>query len=167
MPLIARSHAHVVVNLAAGAAGTGVAHLPEIVFRAEFVDAIFRHASPKPQVVGFGIARNLVFALKDRDVELRLVNPKPLRRRDQLPRICDGIFLEVVAEGKISQHLEKRVMTIGEADVFQIVVLPARAHAFLRGRGPRVVALFEAKENVLELVHAGVGEEQRRVVGRD
>ena len=58
-------------------------------------------------------------------------------------------------------------MTIGEAHIFKIVVLAARAHAFLRSRRPRVVALFEAEENVLELVHSGVGEEQRRIVRRD
>ena len=58
-------------------------------------------------------------------------------------------------------------MTVGEADVFQIVVLAAGAHALLRSRCPRVVALFEAEEDVLELVHSRVGEEQRRVVCRD
>ena len=43
---------------------------------------------------------------------------------------------------------------------------PARTH-FCAGRGACVVALFEAEENVLELVHPGVGEEQRGIVRRD
>ena len=90
-----------------------------------------------------------------------------MRRGDQLPGVGDGVFLEIVAEGKISQHLEKRVVTVGEADVFEIVVLAAGAHAFLGGRGPGVVALFQAEEDVLELVHARVGEQQGRVVLRD
>jgi len=46
-------------------------------------------------------------------------------------------------------------------------VLPSCTHAFLRGRRPRVVALFEAQENVLELIHPGVGKEQRRIIGRN
>ena len=167
MTLIAGRRAHVVVNLAAGAAGAGVAHLPEIVFCSELVDAIFRHTLAEPQVVRFGIARDSVFAFEDRYVELRFVDSEPLRRRDQLPRVGYGIFLEVIAEREISQHLEKRVMTIGEAYVFKIVVLASGAHALLRGCRPQVVALFEAEENVLELVHAGVGKEQRRVVGWD
>src|SRR5467141_3027098 len=58
-------------------------------------------------------------------------------------------------------------MAIGETDIFKIVVLAARANAFLRSRRPRVVALFEAEENVLELVHSGIGKKQRRVVRRD
>jgi hypothetical protein len=140
--LIAGCHAHVVVDLAARAAGAGVSHLPEIVFCAKLEDAIFRHTLSEPQVVGFGIARDSVFAFEDRHVQLLFINPEPLRRRDQLPGVGDGVFLEVVAKGKISQHLEKRVMTIGEAYVFKIVVLAAGAYALLRGRRPRVVALL-------------------------
>ncbi len=58
-------------------------------------------------------------------------------------------------------------MAVGEADVFEVVVLAAGAHAFLRGGGARVFALLEAQENVLELVHPRIGEEQCGVVGRD
>src|ERR1035438_9007685 len=88
---IASDHAHVVVNLAARAAWAGVAHLPEIVFRSEFVDAIFRHALAEPQVVSFGIARNCVLAFEDGYVELRFIDAEPFRRSDQLPGVGDGI----------------------------------------------------------------------------
>src|SRR5258708_40315955 len=54
-------------------------------------------------------------------------------------------------------------MPLGEADVFQVIVLAAGAHALLRRGGARVVAFFEPQENVLELVHPGVGEEQRGI----
>ncbi len=46
--LVGRRHAHVVVDLAAGTAGAGVAHLPEIVFQAELEDALFRYALAEP-----------------------------------------------------------------------------------------------------------------------
>ena len=58
-------------------------------------------------------------------------------------------------------------MAAGVADIFQVVVLAARPHAFLRGGGAGVVALLESEENVLELVHAGVGEQQGGVVRGD
>ncbi len=58
-------------------------------------------------------------------------------------------------------------MTIGEADIFKIVVLAAGAHALLRSRRPHIVALFQTEKNVLELVHAGIGKKQRRIVRRD
>ena len=56
-------------------------------------------------------------------------------------------------------------MAAGVADVFEIVMFAAGADAFLRGSGAGVIACFEALKDLLELVHAGVGEEQRRVVG--
>ena len=58
-------------------------------------------------------------------------------------------------------------MAVGEADVLQVVVLTAGAHAFLAGGGAVVIALFQAQEDVLELVHPGIGEKQRGVVRRD
>src|SRR5476651_356260 len=58
-------------------------------------------------------------------------------------------------------------MTMRRPDVVEVVVLAADAHHLLRGRGAGVVALFPPEEQVLELVHAGVREEQRRVVSRD
>ena len=58
-------------------------------------------------------------------------------------------------------------MAVGEADIFEVVVFAAGADAFLAGGGAIVVALLEAEEDVLELVHAGVGEEQRGIVGGD
>ncbi len=56
-------------------------------------------------------------------------------------------------------------MAAGEAYVLEVVVLAAGADALLRGGGAGVVALFCAEEDVFELVHARVGEEQRGVVG--
>src|SRR5579872_290978 len=58
-------------------------------------------------------------------------------------------------------------MAVGEAKVFEIVMFTAGADAFLRSGGAVVVAGFEAEEDVFELVHPGVGEEQRGIVGRD
>ena len=87
--------------------------------------------------------------------------PNHFARCDQLPCVGDGILFEIIAEGKIAEHLEKSVMAVGEADVFKVVVLAARADAFLATGGAFVIALFEAEENVLELVHPGVGEKQR------
>ncbi len=58
-------------------------------------------------------------------------------------------------------------MAAGEADVLEVVVLAAGADALLRRGGAGVRALLGAEEDVLELVHAGVGEKQRRVIVRN
>ena len=86
--------------------------------------------------------------------------------RHQVPGQFDGAVLEIVAEREIAEHLEKRVMPRGVADIVEIVVLAAGAHAFLRGGGAHIGALLDAGEDVLELHHAGIGEHQGRVVAR-
>ena len=111
------------------------------------------------------IVRGLVVVLVDRA-------PEPLGRdaevlRQKLPREADRVALEVVAEAEVAEHLEERVMARRVADVLEVVVLAARAHAMLRARGARDRALLAADEHVLELDHAGVREQQRRVVARD
>ena len=78
----------------------------------------------------------------------------------------DGVALEIVAKGKIAQHLEEGVMARGIADVLQVVVLAACAHAALRGGGALVGARFLAEEDVLELHHARIGKQQGGVVAR-
>ena len=85
---------------------------------------------------------------------------------DQVPGELDGALLEVVAEGEIAEHLEEGVMPRRVADIVEVVVLAAGAHAFLRGRGARIGRARPAGEIVLELDHAGIGEHQRRVVPR-
>ena len=84
----------------------------------------------------------------------------------QLPGVGDRLVLEVVAEAEIPQHLEERVVARGVADIVQVVVLAAGAHAFLRRGGADVGPLLLPGEDVLELHHARVGEHQRRVVAR-
>ncbi len=57
-------------------------------------------------------------------------------------------------------------MTSRVADILQVVVFAARAHTALSGRGAAVVALLPAEKNILELHHAGIREQQRRIAAR-
>src|SRR3546814_8603090 len=74
--------------------------------------------------------------------------------------------LERIAEGEVAEHHEEGLLARGIADILEVVVLAARAHAFLRRRRPAVGPLLGAGEDVLELHHAGVGEHQGRIVAR-
>ena len=157
----------VVEDLAARTAGTGVGHLPEVVAlvlaRAGLVAdadaALGRHADLfRPDVEGL-----VVLVVDGRP---QLVFRQLVDLGQQLPREADRIALEVVAEAEVAEHLEERVVARGVADVLEVVVLAAGAHAALRGRRAHVGPLLLAEEDVLELDHARVGEEQRRVVAR-
>ena len=153
-----RLGAEIVMDFRARAAGAGVAHLPEVIFFVETEDAFLGYARDfLPQLFGF-----VVFA-KNGDVEFVFIETVVLG--DQLPGEGDGVAFEVIAEGEIPQHFEKRVVAAGVADVIEIVVLAAGADALLRGGGAGVIALFVAQKHIFKLVHPGVGEQQRGIVG--
>ena len=95
--------------------------------------------------------------------------PQPLKRKfqlidEQIPGELDRVALEVVAEGKVAQHLKEGVMARAGADILQIVVFAAHAQALLRGGGALVAPLLQPQKHILELHHAGVDKQQSRVV---
>ena len=97
--------------------------------------------------------------------------PEPLLRQaerlgGEFPGPGDAVFLEVVAEAEVAQHLEKGQVAGRVADVFQIVVLAPGPHALLRRGGPLETQILPAQQGILELIHAGVGEQQRGVALR-
>ena len=149
----------VVEDFRARAARPGVAHRPEIVRGRDADDALLGQSGDLgPQT------RGLVILGINRDQQPVALEAE--LAHDEVPGQLDRAFLEIVAEREIAEHLEKRVVPGGVADVFEIVVLAAGAHAFLRGRGALIRALLDPGEHVLELHHAGIGEQQGRVVAR-
>ena len=149
----------VVKNLRARAAGAGIAHAPEIVGCGNTDDAVVRQAGhAAPQSGGI-----LVLGIHG--------DQQPVARQgkitgQQVPGEFYGVGLEVIAEREIAEHLEKGVMARGVPDIIEVVVLAAGAHAFLGGGGAGVGPAFLTGEHVLELHHAGVGEQQGRIVAR-
>ncbi len=149
----------IVEDFGARPARTGVAHLPEIVGTGDADDA------------GLGQPGDLLpeiecLVVVDINGRRQLVLEKAEFPGNKIPGEFDGAVLEIVAERKIAQHLEERVMPRGVADIVEIVVLAAGAHAFLRGDGAPIGTLLDPGKDVLELHHAGIGEHQGRVVAR-
>ena len=150
------------VDLGTGAAGSRLAHLPEIVLVAQPEDpAVGQGAGALPQLARFRIG------MVDRHPQAIGVKAKVFRRGDELPRVGDRVLLEIIPEGEVAQHLEEGMMSLRQPDLFQVVVLAAGPDAFLAGDGAAVIAVLLAQERPLELDHAGVGEQEGRVVGGD
>ena len=147
----------VVEDLAAGPARAGVAHRPEVRLLAQARELSRADADVlQPDV------RRLVVIRVYRAPQARRIQTQG--EDQEVPGEMDRFALEVVAEGEVAEHLEEGVVPGGVADVLEIVVLAARAYAALARGGAQVVALLPAEEDILELHHAGVGEEQRRVI---
>ena len=149
----------VVEHLGARAARPDVPHRPEVVLLPAAHDARRLDADvPAPDV------RRLVVVLEDGDP-----HPVPGEAHltgEELPREDDRLALEVVAEAEVPEHLEEGVMAGGIPDVLEIVVLAPGPDAALGGDRAGVRTRVRSEKHVLELDHARIGEEQRRIVSR-
>ena len=117
----------VVEDLRAGTARAIVAHRPEIVLRRDTDDpALGQARNLLPQIEG------LVVGMIDRRRQSICAEPPLLC--EQVPRKLDRAILEIVAEGEIPEHFEERMVARCITDIVEVVVLAARANAFLRAR---------------------------------
>src|SRR6266545_4124416 len=145
--------AAVVVDLRAGAARAGNAHRPVVVLLVAALDALGGNADLAPQL------HRLVVVEVDGRPEPVGLEAEPLG--DQLVGVGDRPGLEVVAEGEVAEHLEEGQVPGGVAHVLDV----GGAEALLNAGRPGEVRDHLAQEVRLELVHARVGEQQRRIVG--
>ena len=150
----------VVIDFRTGAAGAG-AVLPEVVLLAELEDAPGGDADllvPDPE--GLIVGGGGLVAGENGGVQPVRVQPHPLGGGQELPGPVDGVLFEVVAKGEVAQHLEIGAVAGGMADVVDV----AGADALLAGGHPMAGRLLLAGEPGLHGGHAGVDEQQGRVV---
>src|SRR5690606_6582134 len=142
----------VVVDLAAGAAGTAGARSairkaePVVLVLVAAVDVDVLDALLAPEAVG------VIVVEVDGDVEALRRDPVDLR--EELPSPGDGLALEVVAEAEVAEHLERGAVR-EVADFLDVGGTETR----LDGGCPRPRGLLFAGEDRLELLHPGGGEE--------
>ena len=118
----------VVEDLRARTARAGVAHRPEIVGAGDAHDlGVGQPGDLLPQI------ERLVVVDIDRDHQA--IGRQAEFLGDQVPGELDRAVLEVVAEREVAEHLEEGVMARRVADIVEVVVLAAGAHAFLRRGG--------------------------------
>ena len=79
----------------------------------------------------------------------------------------DRLALEVVAEAEVAEHLEQRVVARRTPDLLEVVVLAGDPQRPLIVDRAGIAALLGAGQDVLELDHPAVREEQGLVAGRD
>ena len=140
-----------------GPHGPGVGHAPEVVRRRGAGSA--RPARRRRRARSRSASSSVVV---HRDPEPVGVEAEHLGV--ELPRPRDRLGLEVVAEAEVAEHLEEREVAVRAADVVEVVVLAAGAHALLHRDRPRVRRRLVADEVRLERHHARDGEQQRLVV---
>ena len=130
--------------------------LPEVVFLAEFIDAVLRdHHLLVPDLIGF------VVAFINGRIQTLGIQADDLGQELPCPR--NGLILEIITEREVAQHLEESAVPRGLADVLQVActdALLAGGHALPGGD-------FLACEIRLEGGHTGVDDQKALVVMRD
>ena len=143
----------VIMNLRTGAAGTRLAHFPEVILLGKLQN-----------VSGINVrdflpdGNGLVIILID-------CRPQPLLGQapdlgEQFPAPADRLALVIIAEGPVSEHLEKGVVIGIIPDFLEIVMLTADPDALLAIGDAAVLAGARAEEDFLELVHSRIHKQQ-------
>ncbi len=131
--------------------------MPVVVLESTLLDALTRDADLLPEV------DRLLVSVEGCHPDLVTVESETalgLGLGDQFPGHLDGALLEVVTEREVAEHLEEGAVAGGLADLLDV----EGTHALLCRDGPAVGGLLVAHEVGLERHHAGVDEEQRRIV---
>ena len=132
--------------------------LPEVVFLAQTDHVVGGDAHLLgPDVV------SLIVLFVDGDVELILGDGHPLVAGQELPCPGDDLFLEVILEREVAQHLEEGTVAGGDADALDI----RGADALLAGGHAVAGRLLLCEEPLLHRGHAAVDEQQAGVIFRD
>ena len=145
--------AHVKVDLGARTAGAGGAGGPEVVVLAQAGDVILGNAQRAPHVM------SLVVLGKDGKVQA--VERQLELLGDELEGPSASLLLGDAAKGEVTEHLEERQVTAVLADAVDVV----GADTLLAGDRADLLHGLLALVVLLKLVHAGVGKQQRGVVG--
>ena len=154
--------AEIKVDLGTRTAGTRLCHLPEVFLAPKEQ----RHAKGRSRAAPSKYRRlrhlcgtsALIVILKTSGVDFILGQAPDIGQ--QLPRPGDGFLFVVIAKGPVAEHLKEGVMRVVAAHVVEVVVLACHAHTLLRVDGAFVGLCIGADEDILELHHARVGEEQ-------
>ena len=154
--------AQVDMYLAAGAAGAGVTHLPEIVLLAAVKYPVLRQILP-PDIQSLFVRTQSILRAAFADSGIETLRVELVDLRQQFPGPGYGFLLEIVSEAPVAEHLEHGVMVGVVAHLLEVIVFSAYPEALLAVRHPRVEYGCIAEEPVLELVHTGVCKHERGV----
>ena len=145
--------AHVKVDLGARTAGAGGASGPEVVVLAQAGDVVLGNAQRTPHVVGLVVL--------GKDGKVQAVERQLELLGDELKGPGASLLLGDAAKGEVAEHLEEGQVTAVLADAIDVV----GADALLAGDSADLLHGLLALVVLLKLVHAGVGKQQRRIVG--
>ena len=151
------------VNLGTGSARTGITHFPEVVMLVAVDDMVGRNMlQPIRSRLVIAAQAFLLASLKHGYIQVLRIQLEHIYQI--FPSHINGTFLEVVAKAPVAKHLKHGMVVGVMAHLFQVVVLAAYAQTLLRIGTATGFGVAGAQNDVLPLVHTGIGKHQCGVV---
>ena len=151
------------VDFRAGAARSRLAHFPKVVLLVCRENPVVGHVL-LPLRAGLVVCGQAVALISAKHGDVQAILVQLVAVGEQFPRPVDGLGLEVVAEGPVSQHFEERVVVRVDAHFFKVVVLAAHTQALLGVGDARMFGRLVPQEQILERVHSRIDEHEGRIV---
>ena len=155
-------------HLGVGAARTGrTGRTPPVVLARQTVDTLIRNAERLPDFDGLLIGRNIAalafYSLALEHGHRELIRRKPELGGEELIAPADGLFLEIVVERPVAEHLEERkVCAVAHS------VDVTGADALLDVGKARTCGMLHCAHQIRhQRMHAGGREKNRRIVLRN
>ena len=117
-----------------------------------------------PKLVSLVVRSHSVFLVAAKHCDIQFVFVNLHHFCEELPSPRYGFFLEIIAKRPVAHHLEHGVMVCVAADFLKVVVLARYAETFLNVSYARCFARVVTQENILKLIHSGIGKHQGRVI---
>ena len=151
------------VYLRARTARTRIAHLPEVVVLVSVYNVVGRHVLC-PETCSLLVACYAFLRRAFEHCHVKIFGRKMQHINEIFPRIVYGSLLEIIAEAPVAEHLEHCVMVCVVSHFFKVVVLATHAKTLLRVGTAARFRVARSENDVLPLVHSGIGKHQRWVI---
>jgi len=154
---------NIYMDFRAGATGSAVAHLPEIILFVAKENLIFRKVF-FPQGKRFGINRYAILGVSLKNSSIEAVHRNMEATNQQFPGPINGFFLEIITKRPIPKHFEHGMVVRIVTHLLQVVVLAGYTQALLGISNPGTFYRGIPKENIFELVHPCIGKHEGWIV---
>ena len=142
---------------------TCITHFPEVIVFVSVEDMIFWQEL-FPIGSGFIVTFQSFFGAAFEYGGVKVIRIYLQNIYQVFPCPVDCLFLKVVTERPVAQHLEHGMVVRIVSYFFQVIMLSANAQAFLRVRDSFIFCRVVTQNNIFELVHPRISKHQCRVI---
>src|SRR5690606_2263591 len=140
------------VYLRTRTAGTGIPHLPEVIFLIASKNALLGK-NGCPEIEGLLVEREVFGSISLKNRHIETLSGQFIFVGEQFPRPGNRLLFELITERPVPQHFKHRVMVGIDPYFLEVVVFTAYPETLLRIRDTSCLGSGMSQEIVFELNH--------------